>query len=606
MADIRISDLPDNPGVNPNEFIATDLSATRKATIQQIVDAGIPIATQADAEGGTNNIKRMTPLTTKQQIDSRIGTGAGTIAAGNDARIVNSLNRLGDTTAIGSVMSFPTVRLGTDDNQNLSNIAMIGGADPANNPNGLLMLLDAYDAWISPMPSRLGTTIEWALYSRARAGTCMPQIGTNRANFVGGEGWYYSQPSPVGRYVYVKKRKLRVSAFVPGTSGYFEVTNIDGSPFTFTVPDYTAGVAVFWDATTPWGTGTCNVAPRTGGSLVTRVLGTKFPPFGQNYKLVIDGTVVTLDTGRPGGPFIFNPTTKSIDVAITETITKSNVAYEWSYQSEHGAVSIFNVHAHTGAHGGEENFYVYSTPWGAMMGAGGAGAGDPNFPLLLVSGIKANSGINHPSKAPFEYRTHIDLRPSDDGLSLGGLQGEEAVRVVQQSNAVNRIEAAGAITGLGPTLRVRGSDANIRFSYDAKGAGDHLFTAYDYGAIAFNAAALSGANNYLKALGTTGNPELQALGAGANLFLVLRGKGTGLPSSVSGHAVDGTKVIGARDTGWAADTGTAKKTANATYSGTASATYSQAEMTAVMNALRDATQTIKAMKDAMISHGLIG
>lgn len=68
----------------------------------------------------------------------------------------------------------------------------------------------------------------------------------------------------------------------------------------------------------------------------------------------------------------------------------------------------------------------------------------------------------------------------------------------------------------------------------------------------------------------------------------------------------GTKVLGARVTGWAPDTGTAKRTANATYSGTASATYSQAEMTAVMNALRDATQTIMALKADMIAHGLIG
>jgi hypothetical protein len=55
-------------------------------------------------------------------------------------------------------------------------------------------------------------------------------------------------------------------------------------------------------------------------------------------------------------------------------------------------------------------------------------------------------------------------------------------------------------------------------------------------------------------------------------------------------------------TGWGADTGTAKKTANATYSGTASAGYVQAEMQAAMNALRDATQTIKALKDALLTN----
>lgn len=81
----------------------------------------------------------------------------------------------------------------------------------------------------------------------------------------------------------------------------------------------------------------------------------------------------------------------------------------------------------------------------------------------------------------------------------------------------------------------------------------------------------------------------------------------GIVTSTGAIRINGLQVVGPRDTGWTADTGTAKKTANATYSGTASVGYVQAEMQAVMNAVRDATQTIKALKDAMIStHGLIG
>lgn len=77
------------------------------------------------------------------------------------------------------------------------------------------------------------------------------------------------------------------------------------------------------------------------------------------------------------------------------------------------------------------------------------------------------------------------------------------------------------------------------------------------------------------------------------------------------------QVVGARMTGWAADTGTAKRTANATYGAgatlTFSATYVQAELTAlatrlaaVETALQNATQTIKALKDDALTHGLIG
>lgn len=63
-------------------------------------------------------------------------------------------------------------------------------------------------------------------------------------------------------------------------------------------------------------------------------------------------------------------------------------------------------------------------------------------------------------------------------------------------------------------------------------------------------------------------------------------------------ADDSTMAAG---TGWTADTGTAKKTANATYSGTAEAAYTQATIQTLMNTVRDQSQTMKALKDALIA-----
>jgi uncharacterized protein YaiE (UPF0345 family) len=91
MADVRINALPEETSPTASENVAIDLSSTRRVTIQRLVDAGAPVASQAEAEAGTNAVKRMTPLTTKQQIDSRIGTGSGQIAAGDDSRIVNAV-----------------------------------------------------------------------------------------------------------------------------------------------------------------------------------------------------------------------------------------------------------------------------------------------------------------------------------------------------------------------------------------------------------------------------------------------------------------------------------------------------------------------------------
>lgn len=59
-------------------------------------------------------------------------------------------------------------------------------------------------------------------------------------------------------------------------------------------------------------------------------------------------------------------------------------------------------------------------------------------------------------------------------------------------------------------------------------------------------------------------------------------------------------------TGWQPDTGTSRKVANATYSATAEAAYTQATVQALMNAVRDQSQTIKAVKDALIAQGTIG
>lgn len=70
--------------------------------------------------------------------------------------------------------------------------------------------------------------------------------------------------------------------------------------------------------------------------------------------------------------------------------------------------------------------------------------------------------------------------------------------------------------------------------------------------------------------------------------------------------INGVQVVRARLTGWSADTGTSKRTANATYSGTAEIAYTQATVQTLMDKVRDLSQTVKALKDDLISHGLIG
>lgn len=70
--------------------------------------------------------------------------------------------------------------------------------------------------------------------------------------------------------------------------------------------------------------------------------------------------------------------------------------------------------------------------------------------------------------------------------------------------------------------------------------------------------------------------------------------------------IGGTKVVGARETGWTAGTGTANKGAFATYAGQdVSATYVEAEAQATDDAAKANSQRIKAIEDALRTHGLI-
>lgn len=72
------------------------------------------------------------------------------------------------------------------------------------------------------------------------------------------------------------------------------------------------------------------------------------------------------------------------------------------------------------------------------------------------------------------------------------------------------------------------------------------------------------------------------------------------------YSVNGTKVLGARVTGFTAATGTALKSAfNANMAFPVSATYTQAEAQAIATALISTRQRVKALEDALRLHGLI-
>ncbi len=81
MATIRPDDLPGASSVTNTDVLIVDKgSAVQKATPSQVVDAAIPLASQTEAEAGTDNAKRVTPLRVSQAIGA-LGVSAVNLAS---------------------------------------------------------------------------------------------------------------------------------------------------------------------------------------------------------------------------------------------------------------------------------------------------------------------------------------------------------------------------------------------------------------------------------------------------------------------------------------------------------------------------------------------
>lgn len=82
MANIRINGLPNEASPTGSDVVPIDGLTTRKTTLTALVNAGGPLANQAEAEAGSNNSKRMTPLTTAQAIAAQGGVQFASTAQG--------------------------------------------------------------------------------------------------------------------------------------------------------------------------------------------------------------------------------------------------------------------------------------------------------------------------------------------------------------------------------------------------------------------------------------------------------------------------------------------------------------------------------------------
>jgi hypothetical protein len=198
-----------------------------------------------------------------------------------------------------------------------------------------------------------------------------------------------------------------------------------------------------------------------------------------------------------------------------------------------------------------------------------------------------------------------EVRCIGTGQPIGHVGGEFFSR--SSFRTYGNITIDGTGNAIGPTTTSDGGDATLEhrglgnfwrmtFAKWAAGARVHYnseITSWDGQGFIFSAIVA----HYFKVGGGTYDTS--------NLAATLDGSGYNLEAG-GVYKIAGTQVLGPRQTGWTAGTGTANKAAFAAYAGaTRSATYVQSEAQATDDAAKNASQRIKAVEDALRTAGMI-
>lgn len=177
MADIRIKDLPLATGPTapaPADVVAIDGVTTRQTPLSSLADVINPAATQAEAEAGTNAVKRMTPLTTYQAILKQVSS----VGISNNYNDLDAKPLLG-TAAEQNSTAFATANQGTKADSAMQPGAFgIGGGYPLISGTGALdnvtvsggvRVQTANVADVNGPPGALGGVIWTEVFSAANA-----------------------------------------------------------------------------------------------------------------------------------------------------------------------------------------------------------------------------------------------------------------------------------------------------------------------------------------------------------------------------------------------------------------------------------------------------
>lgn len=91
MANVRIQQLPEDLAPVDTDVVAVDAAlggTTRRVPIPNLADLIRPVASQPEAEAGSNNTKTMTPLRVEQQTDARLAGNTDATALTNTSKLM--------------------------------------------------------------------------------------------------------------------------------------------------------------------------------------------------------------------------------------------------------------------------------------------------------------------------------------------------------------------------------------------------------------------------------------------------------------------------------------------------------------------------------------
>lgn len=368
----------------------------------------------------------------------------------------------------------------------------VGGGYAPDGTDGVILAPDGAPSWMRVQPSKNLSPIEFLVYPTMAQGFGSVVLGGNQITFVSGTAF---TGFAIGKKIYIDETIYLISA---NTGTVITVTTAGGGVVSFAA---TATLVFHYGYIS--GSGTCSIS----GSTVTRIAGDPFIAFTTIASFVFKtgGTVRTVSSYT-------DPDTYVLSAPPGNT---ASVSYNFEVDIN-DQIATFRLQKLVGS--SEENISLYARYDGYWIASQYAGSGEYRK-IILTSGEYS---------AGNQYRQIVVQKNGD--LSLGGDYPRDGLRVLAPpANPVNGIHTQAAATGVAPSFRARGADANIGLGFDTKGTGSVVLTQDFTRTLAiFNAAA--SAVNYFEFSGSAAgtSPFFQAKGGDTNIDLALVPKGTGV------------------------------------------------------------------------------